>query len=419
MPLVLEGLGVTIPAAPSALISPAAFGARSDGVTDDTAAVNAALAAVPLGTAVVISAPTVIGGQLVVPSGVSLVGDTPGPFDLSSTSFGNLPMLLVPNSAVSPIALGVRSSAVVDLGFYYPNQIAPTGVTPTVYPATIVTPSGSAGHKLRRLYMANAYQGLSLGGGRHYLEDLLLGCFNLPIAVDFSHDVIHMRGVQCNPFWDTIAGLAYPQTVDTFVGANQTVLQVARADGMVIDDLFAFHGNIGVNLIDGTDAPAQSYGAATNVRLDTFAIGIRCVSTQSPGWQFDDFSCNASTVPVSLPAGGASLPRVRIRGGSFWGAATTPANAGAGVLDIKGVQGFNPAGTAQLAGGQPAVPGSTTPLTNRTGVDCTVQVVGGTVTQIAVAGSNTGLTSGFFRVPAGQTITLTYSVAPTWTWWGD
>lgn len=67
----------------------------------------------------------------------------------------------------------------------------------------------------------------------------------------------------------------------------------------------------------------------------------------------------------------------------------------------------------------PTVPASTTAQTNTFGVDCSVFVTGGTVTAVAIGGTATGLTSGAFRVPAGQTITLTYSAAPTWTWFGD
>ena len=38
------------------------------------------------------------------------------------------------------------------------------------------------------------------------------------------------------------------------------------------------------------------------------------------------------------------------------------------------------------------------------------------VTGIAVAGQSLGVTSGTVFVPTGRTITLTYSVAPTWKW---
>jgi hypothetical protein len=66
----------------------------------------------------------------------------------------------------------------------------------------------------------------------------------------------------------------------------------------------------------------------------------------------------------------------------------------------------------------PSVPASTTPLTNPFARDCVVIVNGGTVSAIAVAGTATGYTSTGHTVvvPAGKTITLTYSSAPTWTW---
>ena len=51
--------------------------------------------------------------------------------------------------------------------------------------------------------------------------------------------------------------------------------------------------------------------------------------------------------------------------------------------------------------------------------DCAVYITGGTVTAVAIGGTATGLTSGQFFVPAGETITLTYSAAPTWTWFGN
>jgi hypothetical protein len=48
-------------------------------------------------------------------------------------------------------------------------------------------------------------------------------------------------------------------------------------------------------------------------------------------------------------------------------------------------------------------------------VPVSATVSGGTVTVIAVSGVTTGQTSGTFTVPAGGTIAVTYSVAPTLT----
>ena len=71
--------------------------------------------------------------------------------------------------------------------------------------------------------------------------------------------------------------------------------------------------------------------------------------------------------------------------------------------------------------GAPALAASTVAMTNNSGQPVAVTVTGGTVTVIAVGATTqsvngTNLTSGTFVVPAGSTITLTYSVAPTVTW---
>lgn len=80
--------------------------------------------------------------------------------------------------------------------------------------------------------------------------------------------------------------------------------------------------------------------------------------------------------------------------------------------------GYNPRGSNVP---QPAVPASGTAVTNNTGVDCTVYVAGGTVTNYAVGGTILGIggpTNVGIVVPAGSTIQVFYSAAPTWKWIG-
>ncbi len=101
----------------------------------------------------------------------------------------------------------------------------------------------------------------------------------------------------------------------------------------------------------------------------------------------------AVTAAVVQLASGAS---VFVNAGSLWpsaGAVVTGAPAlfaTAMTLGATGVASLNPAPVAQ-----------------------SVTITGGTVTVIAVSGVVTGSTSGTFTVPAGGSITVTYSVAPT------
>jgi hypothetical protein len=81
---------------------------------------------------------------------------------------------------------------------------------------------------------------------------------------------------------------------------------------------------------------------------------------------------------------------------------------------IRNCPGYNPLGnvTAPTITASPCTP-------SKFSQDMTVHITGGTVSNIAIGGTSTGLTSGTFRVPAQQTITLTYSSAPTWKWFSD
>lgn len=71
---------------------------------------------------------------------------------------------------------------------------------------------------------------------------------------------------------------------------------------------------------------------------------------------------------------------------------------------------------APVAVSAPSVPSSGGTVTNTTGYPVSVAVIGGTVTNVSVAGTTVGSGDGTYTVLAGQTISLTYSVAPTWTW---
>jgi hypothetical protein len=55
-------------------------------------------------------------------------------------------------------------------------------------------------------------------------------------------------------------------------------------------------------------------------------------------------------------------------------------------------------------------------VTNTTGTVAAVTISGGTLTFVFVNGVQAGTTAGTYLVPVGGTISITYSVAPTWAW---
>jgi hypothetical protein len=64
----------------------------------------------------------------------------------------------------------------------------------------------------------------------------------------------------------------------------------------------------------------------------------------------------------------------------------------------------------------PGVPLSTVAVTNNTGTVVSVVISGGTLTNVFVNSVQVGTTAGTYLVPVSGTISITYSVAPTWTW---
>lgn len=98
------------------------------------------------------------------------------------------------------------------------------------------------------------------------------------------------------------------------------------------------------------------------------------------------------------------------------GAILNSANASASNFTAKECPGYNPVGYIAT----PPVPASGTAITNLSGVDVMVYLAGGTLTgNVEISGhgvldaTNTG-----YLLPAGGSIKLSYSVAPSWAWNG-
>jgi hypothetical protein len=92
-------------------------------------------------------------------------------------------------------------------------------------------------------------------------------------------------------------------------------------------------------------------------------------------------------------------------------------------VSIKNNMGYNPVGMLAYSGGSPNVPTSGSYLQNTYGFDVEVAISGGAVTVVTLGTDSSHArditaTGGIFLVPAGTYIKLTYSVTPTWEWYG-
>ena len=352
------GMFCTIAAVPAQAFctgsSVSAFGAKGDGASDDTAAIQSAISAAASaggGSVVFNAARYFTTGTLAVPAGVVLCGAIEGPFDVSVTNPAATtiaPTLLVTNTGAPFITLNGLGAGVTDLLFHYPNQVGPSAATPAVYPYTIV--ASSPGTKVLRCTVSNAYNFLDIESGRVLAQDLFIGAFHVGVNIDHARDHVTLRHLLHTVYWDVMQNVNPPSNIDNWVLSHSIALVVNRVDGLEVHDFdvfFRFTGLLLTDSPDATESPRCGYGTISDVDLDSMQNGVLVTASNASGYEFTNLIVGAAfgsgQTVVQLRSGGSLPPDVLINGGSqagSWalGAFPTP---GAGHLSVVNILGYN------------------------------------------------------------------------------
>lgn len=334
--------------------SVSAFGAKGDGTTDDTVAIQNAITAASAaggGSVVFNVARYYTTGTFVVPTGVVLCGAIEGPFDVEGASpsvTAVAPTLLVTNTSAPFISLQGLGAGVTDLLFHYPNQVGVTASTPMVYPYTIQV--NAPGTKVVRSAASNAYDFLDIESGRVIAQDLYIGAFNIGVNIDHAHDHVTLRNLLSTVFWDVMGNPSSPPTtIDNWVMSHGIALVVNRVDSLEVHNFNAFFRFAGILLTDSPDTtqnPRCGFGTGSDIDLDDMlGYGIIVTASNAAGYEFTNLDVDTSggQAVVQLRAGGSLPPNVLINGGSEsggWALGAFPAPA-AGNLTVVDVIGYN------------------------------------------------------------------------------
>lgn len=219
------------------------FGARGDGRTDDTAAIQAA-----------IDAGTAQGGAIVfLPAGQYLVADnlvvkpdvviegvfrTPSPGDATRGSV-LLAMAGKGRSDGPPFIALQRHAVLSGLTVFYPEQTRPE---PTPYPWTVAAQGDDVG--LRNVLLLNPWQAVNLqGAGRHFIHGLYGHPLYRGLHIDAIFDVGRIDQVHFWPFWGDDPG------IHKFTINNLVAFTIGRTDWQYMANCFTIFAKVGFHFI--------------------------------------------------------------------------------------------------------------------------------------------------------------------------
>ena len=246
------------------------FGAVGDGVTDDTAAIRAAVATqkpviVPTGAYLVKDMITLNNGQI-------MQGDGETKSRLIIPSDFNL-------SALGVVRLGTAEPGAIlrDIGFEFeqPTTAGTTRANLIQYPPAVYA-VGVPRFLIDNVRWSRAWIGLNMTGnsGGAYIGRVDSCAFNYGLAIDGSLDFVHIESWHNWPF-----GASTEPLVSVFGDGSTIAAQIGHCDGLAIDKLASFTGKvvitdpgptiipneIGVLQLDGNGSRLVVSGGLTNI----------------------------------------------------------------------------------------------------------------------------------------------------------
>jgi hypothetical protein len=290
-----ERAQVQTAAQPGQLDVRTAFGARGDGATDDTQAIQAALDELARrggGVAFLDTGAYLVRTHLTIPANTTLAGiwriPTTWPQDSSLANRGTT-LLAVEGAGDEDgepfITLAGRNATLDGIQIYYPNQTRSN--PPVEYPWTIRKGNLADGVAVQNVMLVNPWQAIDLGtkvGGRHLIRGVYGQPLKTGIFVDQCYDIGRIMDVHFWNFW-----AMDNQEVKEFMHQRATAFRFQRTDGEVAQDVFAWGYAVGMEF--SRSQHGAPYGQFSNITLDAIvSIGVDVQAADQQGLQFSNLS---------------------------------------------------------------------------------------------------------------------------------
>lgn len=314
------------------------FGAKADGKTDDTAAIQKALdaAAATGGTVTLPPGQYVVAGSLRVPTGVMLAGSWQMPHH-GEYQVGTALLVTGGRGTESgPAAIELaQSSGVRGLTILYPDQVN-TNVVP--YPWTI---HGTGMHNtVEDVTLVNSYNGIAIGPESNELHLIrnVYGCvLRRGVFVDSCTDIGRIENVHFNPHYWTRSG--HPGAADMgptldYMRKHLDAFIFGRTDWQYCTNTFVYGAKVGYRFIKTKNGACN--GQFLGIAADGGEAGVMVEGMQPFGilitnGQFVSFGGDCIVTTPEYKAGSLQLVNC-----SFWGPIRHIANLqGAGAVFMQ------------------------------------------------------------------------------------
>lgn len=292
------------------------YGATGDGVTDDTASIQAALdqAAQAGGMVELPAGAYLIRTQLSIPAGVTLQGIAQAPLRTLYHEDGEV--LLDTQSVLLAVAGKGRqdgdpflvmntNSTLKGLAIHYPEQINQN--PPHAYPWTIQGRGDNC--SIINVLMTNPYQAVDFGSfncGRHYIDGLYAQALYRGIFVDRCYDVGRIQNVHLWPFWKDSHAL------NEFVSENAIGFIFGRTDWQMVSNTFTIYYKIGFLFTSIESGPGNVMLINSGADVSPTAVKVE----RSQGHSGITFSNCQIMGPVHIDT--TNRGPVRFTGCGFW-----------------------------------------------------------------------------------------------------
>jgi hypothetical protein len=300
----------------------AAFGAKGDGATDNTAAIQRAIdAAAKLGGIVTIGAGKfLVAGSLTVPAGVTVRGINTRPLYIEPAVGTIILATGGRDKEDAPALFELRSGAVEGLTVYYPDQ-KPTDIHR--YPYTFHCAGGD--DTIQDITLINSYNGVRTGpepNVRHLVRNLFGTVLRRGIFVDACSDIGRIENVQfhCH-YWSSAAFGGAWEPIYEYMWKNLEAFVFARTDWEYVTNTFVFPTRIGYHFVKSAAGACNGQFSGIGSDASEYCVvvdDIQYMGLLITNGQFVSFN---GANPVEIVVNPTCSGSVRLTNCAFWGPA--------------------------------------------------------------------------------------------------